>query len=151
MKKVLSAIFVILSFVYCSAHATTCVPHQHESSPGNSKKYLQFYSDSYALCNGTQNGTFENCPLNTIAEGWDGNLHKCTKNGWETIETSGIKNCKGPLEQLEDSYSSNLGVLVSNKDAQQDWIIYFNSTTQDDNFIGLKNDYCRFSQNQYDK
>ena len=152
MKRVLFTIFFILPFIYCAAHATTCVPHKHESPPADSQKYLQYHSDSYALCNGENRGTFENCPVGTIANGWDGNLHECTNRGWKIINIDKINMCDSDLAKVEKQYNgnSNLGVLASNEEAQQDWIIYSNPTTNSDNYIGLK-DYCKYSQTEFDK
>ncbi len=151
MKKVLFTVFFMLSVFYNSAHAVVCVPSDIVPAPTDKTKYLQIFENSYALCNGTRRGTFENCPLNTIAEGWDGRLHKCTTNGWTQIDMDQIQTCTDPLNEIEDSYSSNLGVLVSNKAAQQNWIIYLNYAN-DGNFIGVQDGtYCKFSQNKYDE
>jgi len=152
MKKVLFTVFFMLSVFYNSAHAVVCVPSDIVPAPTNKTKYLQIFENSYALCNGKR-GTFENCPLNTIAEGWDGRLHKCTKNGWTQIDMDQIQTCTGSLDQIEDLHdnNSNLGILVANDYAQQDWIIYLNYTN-DGNFIGVQDGtYCKFRQTEYDE
>ena len=153
MKKVLFTIFLILLPFYNSAHAVTCVPPNMNPPPKDTTKYLQFYEDSYALCDNKSKDSFHNCPNGTVTEAWDGYLYECTKTGWKKIDISTIKECSGSLDKIEDSYNnnSNLGILASNENAQQDWIIYFDYT-QDGVFIGLqKGKYCKFSQEKYDE
>ena len=116
MKKFVFAILffhITTNFVY----ATTCVPKTGQV-PDRTPTYLQYWSDSYLQCGG-HGDPFHICTTNVVVESWDGNLYKCTKNGWKLIEltTENISDCTGNLETIEQNHYglSNLGTLYANK------------------------------------
>ena len=148
MKKF---IFFLILF-HASAgtgHALTCVPKTGNTPDDN--RYLKYWGgvlETYLQCGGSGGG-FHICKNGVVVEGWDGNLHKCTQQGWKTVND--IQNCDGVLEKIEQDYGglSNLGTLFANKSHNSQWLYYYN-TDEANGYTAIKN-YCKYDYKEFEQ
>ncbi len=147
MKKI-SFISLLFFMTTTPVFATNCVPKTGLSSaPDNN--WIQFWSDSYVQCGGKDN-SWHKCNNGVVIDAWDGNIYKCTKNGWEKVEN--ISNCEGELNEIEQKYygESNGGALYSNDKAQQKKNIYYYNTNEPNGYIAIK-DVCAYDFNLFNQ
>ncbi len=148
MKKIL--FFLILFHASAgTGHALTCVPKTGNTPSDN--RYLKYWGgvlETYLQCGGSGGG-FHICKNGVVVEGWDGNLHKCTQQGWKTVND--IQNCDGVLEKIEQDYGglSNLSTLFANKSHNSQWLYYYN-TDEANGYTAIKN-YCKYDYNEFEK
>ena len=150
MKKFLFPILLFGATV-TAGHALTCVPKT--GTAPSTPNYLQYWNDTYLQCGGGGGESFHKCAQNVIVEGWDGNLHKCTKNGWSLVsDTTECNDPKG-LTGIEKKYNglSNVGTLYSNfpKDPDAAFVYYYN-TDEEKGYTAIEN-ACKYSFTEFDK
>ena len=141
MKKFLFPILLFGATV-TTGHALTCVPKTGNTPSG--PNYLQYWRNTYLQCGGGGGESFHKCAKNVVVEGWDGNLHKCTVKGWETVDN--IDDCTGTLDQIEQQYNglSNVGTLYSNQPQNPGAaFVYYYYADEKNGYTAVKN-ACKY-------